>query len=120
MKRTTLIALSVLLSFSCTNEIKDQANAEFQKTREEEKLLTSKVTGEQFSAVNVNLGRLVVKFSEEYTALIEGCNADVKALSADTRSADNPMSLVSGKSLQRVFPYDEKYEGRTRRESMHR
>ena len=120
MKRTTLIALSALLSFSCTNEIKDQANAEFQKTREEEKVLTSKVTGEQFSAVNVNLGRLVVKFSEEYTALIEGCNADVKALSADTRSADNPMSLVSGKSLQRVFPYDEKYEGRTRREGMHR
>ena len=120
MKHKTLIALLALSAIACTNELRDPAKDPSREVPGEENVLTSKVTGEKFSAYNVNIGRLAVKFSEEYTARIEECNADIRTLSASTKSSDNPLSLISGKSLERIFPYDEKYEGRTRREGLHR
>lgn len=119
MKHKTLIALLALSAIACTNELRDPAKDPSREVPGEENVLTSKVTGEKFSAYNVNIGRLAVKFSEEYTARIEECNADIRTLSASTKSSDNPLSLISGKSLERIFPYDEKYEGRTRREGLH-
>ena len=120
IKRTAFIAFLALLSSSCADGILDRTDASFRDSPGEETVLTSRVTGERFSAVNVNMDRLVVKFSEDYIELIEGCNADIRTLSSDTRRSDNPLRRISGKSLQRVFPYDDKYEGRTRREGMHR
>lgn len=120
MKRYSLIALLTLTALACTNELNDPAKDPSLDNSGQENILTSKVTGEKFSAYSVNIGRLAVKFSEDYTALIEESNADVRALSASTKSSDNPLSLISGKSLERIFPYDEKYEGRTRREGLHR
>ena len=120
MKHYSLIALLTLTALACTNELNDPAKDPSLDNSGQENILTSKVTGEKFSAYSVNIGRLAVKFSEDYTALIEESNADVRALSASTKSSDNPLSLISGKSLERIFPYDEKYEGRTRREGLHR
>ena len=99
MKRYSLIALLTLTALACTNELNDPAKDPSLDNSGQENILTSKVTGEKFSAYSVNIGRLAVRFSEDYTALIEESNADVRALSASTKSSDNPMSLISGKSL---------------------
>lgn len=111
MKRSAiLLTASLFLTFSCSHEYEEYDGTPTPAIEE-----TNENTGE----AGFISGELVVKFSDE---MIQKIESDLTAGKIATRSMElnQAMDELGISSIERLFPYAGEYEGRTRREGLHK
>lgn len=114
MKRFLLIGLSMALCFSCA---KDAAEKTIEIPDAPQDAVATKLI---FSADDAQKGELLVKFNDDAIANLETS----VSRSANTRSGiadfDEVLDNIKVKSIERLFPFNERNEAATREAGLHR
>ncbi len=108
-KRYFILGVLLLVFSSCLQE---------EKMRENDRLVSPEPVEEERTGSQVVPGVVLVKLEEEMAVAMESDLANgLKTRSSAFNSVMEEMGVTSAK---RLYPFDEKYEVRTRREGLHR
>lgn len=118
MKKTLLTALAAMLFLACAREEIREGNPEPSQAPEEE------IVTKNFVPSIAQKGSAIIYLDDTLLAWAEEAGSEgeiTKASLATKANALDPRFAELGiKSMERLFPYDEEFEERTRRENLHR